>query len=369
MHLQLSGFVDACVGAAAQDLCERVLREGALPASDSWCYLSAETCATGSLTESALQWCIAQSIFVEKQIGGGRGVQYTASGLDTVDTSYAFDTKRRICKLPAAGVPATELTTFDLISLLLDAGWECRVAPRRGRARQPQDPKHTPVPYTGQLECPKVWWLKMADATVRRSYLLALWLRHQGTIVKDVPHFMSVAFYDALITGKEPATKKRRVDELEFESAADAPVPLAGRVKRAAPKNHEARVPRRRLLLPVSGSELGVPAEGPVMAEVVISDEPDLVDVNEGPAADDDGESAAEDELVGVGEDAAEVEEQPQPSDEPEVPQTLSPNPRPWFCAQSLPETLTILTLPPKSPQAKPPLSVFSGGSTVVVSN
>jgi len=88
------------------------------------------------------------------------------------------------------GIVEDDLTVFELLFRLENAGWECFV----------KEPRVTPSPYKpGGV---KAFWMKEAAETFSTFYLRAL--LHGAEIVHSVEHFRENQYYIDLLEGKEP---------------------------------------------------------------------------------------------------------------------------------------------------------------------
>eukprot|EP00971_Amphidinium_carterae_P095360 1886900-Amphidinium_carterae.1 len=93
-------------------------------------------------------------------------------------------------------VPLLQKNKLQLLMHLRAEGWHLEVKYRR-------DGSKPPVHYKGLLEEPKIYWLRDADRTCHREYLLCLLKQQTEQTWHDgVPHLKSKTFYENMLEGK-----------------------------------------------------------------------------------------------------------------------------------------------------------------------
>jgi hypothetical protein len=146
---------------------------------------------------------------------------------------------------PRPGVPMAEYCALELHVMLESSGWTFQVRPRKRDTRQKRgEPVGTPVAVDYVVGGEKTWWLNHNQKTFLAAYFRALLLA--ATHQTPVKHFMSPAWYEAIIEGKNPAdrkTSRRRRGEFDF-NASEHPEGN-GRPRRPAVRRPKAERPER----------------------------------------------------------------------------------------------------------------------------
>lgn len=162
----------------------------------------------------------------------------TDDGKSKLQVSYYLENPRlALSKRP--GRRLADMSVFELMCTLREEGWASAVlgphdGGKLGKAL-PADRK--PLAYTPGGA--KTWWIHHRDQTVKSAYLLCL-LRaaEHGRLVE---HFKPLAYYQAMLEGRDWQPRRRAVD---FQFAASADITLqqpAPKRRRKAPVVHRAR--------------------------------------------------------------------------------------------------------------------------------
>ena len=107
-----------------------------------------------------------------------------------------------------------EASVFELLTRLLDDGWDCMVVPTGSRAKAISSGIQVLVDYT--VGGPKVFWMKVKQKKHGLWYLRALRLAAEHG--KMVPHLCNEGFYEELVTGK---IKMERAPRFEFHDEVE----------------------------------------------------------------------------------------------------------------------------------------------------
>ena len=154
----------------------------------------------------------------------------------TLSGFFRIESLRRIsdpCALvePRSSVAKRDLSTLELHTLLLRAGWTCRVKESRGER---------PKPY--KVGSPKVWWLRQKQEKFQRLYFDVL--LEAETHKQEVAHCQPDAYYEALAEGREYKKNSRKRDAVFdfFGENTEAPP----QKRRAIPKRDSKTLPRKK---------------------------------------------------------------------------------------------------------------------------
>ena len=232
--------------AVASDLLSEMFDAGALPDEAAF---TTDVAAPGSMLRAILEHWVAHGCCEHvRALGTPPGVAMHGDAAYTTSWRLTLHGVERVALVHNACDPVPLLrvrdhiqlkdaTVFELLSILMDKGFECRVSALGDRR-----------PPAFESGAAPLWWLHHKKQPPR-LYLVALLSAHAGQLEAAVEHFKPAGWYAALIDGVPYVPHRRkRQPPLHFLPVGDEPVeePPPEHAAAAAAKQRKPRPCKRK---------------------------------------------------------------------------------------------------------------------------